>query len=191
MKGTLVSLSFNITTDSITLENGMPCFHCAKHLKDKGYRCIKYSDSFGRIVKGKIEDVLKMTHVSVGYLKLNPQYNFPNIRISSLRTFNFIRDGKKKIEVRMNSPFISSISPNTLIYFSWQREKIVARIHLVKVKNNLNNLFKQEDITQILPHLAEFAENKRKEMALAYYKKLYPRQKGRYVIALFFTLVRS
>ena len=33
--------------------------------------------------------------------------------------------------------------------------------------------------------------DKRKEMALAYYKKLYPRQKGRYVIALFFTLVRS
>lgn len=191
MKGTLVSLSFNISSDRITLENGMPCHHCAMHLKKKGYRAIKYSDSNRKIVKRTIDDILKMTHVSVGYLKLYPQYNFPNIHIASRRTFNFIRTGDKKIEVRMSSPFISSISSNSTIYFSWQREKVVARVNLIRIKNNFNNLFKRENITDILPHLKNIPKNKRKKMALTYYKKLYPRQKRRYVIVFFFTLVCS
>lgn len=84
--------------------------------------------------------------------------------------FQMIQSGEKKLEARLNYPFLRNIKIGDSIVFYWESEFFPTKVNAVRHYNSFEEMLNSENVGLLLPGFS-------KEVALREYQKIYSEDK--------------
>lgn len=169
-KWQLVSISFDISRNSIHLSHGKPCTHCAIDMSKHGVRWITYSTP-NKLIKISIDKLLPITRLSSGWQwKVDSTIsNISRLYIRKEETFHQINNKEKTIEVRLFRGFVKTLNVNDTIMIMYDVQRTYVKVIRIRRFSSFKNMLEKECLNNIMPS----CKNKQEAMARfrTYYKK--------------------
>ena len=181
--GALVSLSlvYRKRSRKWEFQNAHPCYDCTRQLHLWGVKHVKFSDP---VLKSPSDDGLhrlllpspeafRNARVSTGY-RIRGRQTAPRLCIAHRATFDFLKNGLKRFELRKQSPFALSLRKGQTIDLLHGHQTLTRKIKSVRRHRSARKALEKLGLCRVLPALTVLPPQKRMQAALAHYRRLYP-----------------